>query len=359
MKNTIDRLIDSSREVIFDCVLDNGGIVAANSTKKYYPQEAKNYFYVWPRDAAFTCLAAQALGINDIQENFFDWLMERAEDWQEKGLFYEKYYPHGGKALLKLQPDQTGVVIYAAYQYFQKHGNNAKRIEKLITHSADGICRAWNNDYFKTITNDIWEERLTFPDTKDNFSYSLAACIKGLHCAHKISTNKKYLKAAEQMEEALIKAIKKIGYIPRSFGLLNDERIDASALGLIWPFEIIKPNHPAAKKTIQLIEKKLTDNFKVKRYENDDYDGWMYENIHCKKGSGYWPLLNFWLAIVLTKMNKKTKALKYYNQVLKSLDNKYIPEQIFDNKIQKSISPLCWSHVMFVLASKKLGLLKK
>jgi len=57
-------------------------------------------------------------------------------------------------------------------------------------------------------------------------------------------------------------------------------------------------------------------------------------------------------------MDKRKEALKYYNKVLDCIkDNKFIPEQIFDNNIQKSISPLCWSHAMFILASKELNYL--
>jgi GH15 family glucan-1,4-alpha-glucosidase len=359
MNKKIRQLIQSSQKIIFDCALENGAIVAANSTKKYYPKEAKNYFYVWPRDAAFTCLAADIIGISNIQENFFNWLEERAEGWQETGLFYEKYYPNGAKALLKFQPDQTGIIIYVVCRYLQKNKNQIKKFKKLIMHSADGICNVWNKDHFNIVTNDLWEERLTFPDIKDNFSYSLAACIQGLIHANKLFPDKKYEKTAEQMKTILLKSVKKDGYFYRSFGILNDKRIDASSLGIIWPFEIVKPSSKLVQQTIKTIENKLAKNFEVKRYENDEYDGWMYENSHRMKGAGYWSLLNFWMAIVLSKMNQKKKALKYYNHVLDSLDNNFIPEQIFNNKMQKSISPLCWSHTMFILATEELGLLKK
>ncbi len=38
-------------------------------------------------------------------------------------------------------------------------------------------------------------------------------------------------------------------------------------------------------------------------------------------------------------------------------DNNYIPEQIFENDIQVSVSPLLWSHSMFVIASEELNFL--
>jgi GH15 family glucan-1,4-alpha-glucosidase len=36
-------------------------------------------------------------------------------------------------------------------------------------------------------------------------------------------------------------------------------------------------------------------------------------------------------------------------------ENNFIPEQIFENDIQVSVSPLLWSHSMFAIASKELN----
>jgi len=95
----------------------------------------------------------------------------------------------------------------------------------------------------------------------------------------------------------------------------------------------------------------------VHRYGDDRYDGWMYQGLHRKKGAGYWPVLNFWISIVLNRLDRKKDARKYYDKVLKDT-KRYIPEQIFENTIQKGVSPLCWSHSMHILAAKELGLLK-
>ncbi len=353
----ISQLLDLSKKIIRRCCLENGAIVAANSTKSYFPKEAKNYFYVWPRDAAFTCIAADLVGLN-IQEKFFDWLSNRAEGWRETGLFYEKYYPNGLQALNRFQPDQTGTILLAIYHHL-KTTKNKKIISKyksLVIRSAEGICKVWRKDHFILITNDLWEERQCFPDLKENFTYSLAACIKGLECANKLFPSEKYVKIAKEMKKVLLKNAKEKGYFFRSFGKLNDERIDSSLLGLVWPFEIVSPSDPLAKSTIRKINEKLVKNYGVYRYEHDEYDGWMYRTLHRKKGAGFWPLLNFWMAIVLNRMGKKEKMLKFYNKVINSVD-KFIPEQIFDNNIQKSISPLYWSHSMFIIASKELGYL--
>ena len=80
----------------------------------------------------------------------------------------------------------------------------------------------------------------------------------------------------------------------------------------------------------------------------------MFEGMHRKKGGGAWPLLNFWLSIYWAKRGDLEKAKRYYDWVLDQTDG-FLPEQIFDNDIQVSVSPLLWSHSMFVIASRALG----
>lgn len=346
----IEKLVETSKEVITDCSLENGAIVAANCFKDYFPKDAKYYTYVWPRDASFTCVAADILGI-DIQEKFFDWCMTRAEGFQNTGLFYEKYFVNGLKALTRFQPDQTGSILWAVWYHFKDDLKKASRYKKLIRKAADGICEKWKNDHFTVVTNDLWEERLTFPDLKENLTYSLAACIKGLECANAIIPHKRWSEAANMMRKRLESHYD--DYFFRSHGKLSDKGIDASALGLVYPFEIFSPSDSRVVATVREMEARIVINGGLHRYEHDEYDGWMYENMHRKKGGGAWPLLNFWISIYNARVGDKERALQYYNWVLDKV-NKFIPEQIFDNDIQVSVSPLCWSHSMFIIASKEL-----
>jgi|WetSurSiteA1Bulk_404760.scaffolds.fasta_scaffold01110_8 GH15 family glucan-1,4-alpha-glucosidase len=361
----VEDLIAKSKDVIEDCLLDNGAIVAANATKEYYPPTAKNYFYVWPRDASYACIAADIAGI-PIQEKFFNWCQERAEGFKETGLFYEKYYVNGLKALGRFQPDQTGTLLFAVWHHYKDNLEESLRFKNLIEKAADGLCGKWKEDHFEIETNDLWEERLTFPDIHDNFTYSLAACIKGLECASKMIPNNKndnWPSVAKQMRKRLDLHFVN-GHFSRSFGDLTDSNIDASMLGLVYPFEIFAANDPRIISTVKEIENCLARDGGVHRYELDQYDGWFYEGVHRNKGSGAWPLLNFWLSIYYCcKANLTHKkidrdcARKYYNWVLSSLkaESNYLPEQIFKNDLQKSISPLLWSHVMFIIASKFMG----
>ena len=95
MKKQISELLKTSEEIIKDCSFPNGAIVAANSTKPYFPKEANNYKFVWPRDAMYICDAGSILGL-DIQEKFFKWCM-KAESWEKTGLFYQNYFINGKK----------------------------------------------------------------------------------------------------------------------------------------------------------------------------------------------------------------------------------------------------------------------
>jgi glucoamylase len=350
----INKLIEISKNVISDCVLDNGGIIAANSTKRYFHPTAKNYFYVWPRDASYTCIALDILGIKNTQEAFFNWCLNNAEGFKQNGLFYEKYYPNGLKALQNFQPDQTGMFMYALNHHGKYFPKSAPIIKKLITLAANGLCNAWEETHFNKISNDIWEERLCFPDLDENFSYSLAACIAGLRCANEVIPEQKWLGVSKEMEKQLEKHFNK--FFIRSFGKIPDSHIDASIIGLTYPFGIFEAKDARMVSSVKEMEKRIIINGGLHRYENDEYDGWMFDGLHRKKGAGAWPVLNFWLAIYYSLKGDDKTAEKYYFWVLDRLnDDGFMPEQIFENSTQVSVSPLVWSHSMFILASKQLG----
>ncbi len=340
-------LIEESVKVIKDCCLSNGAIVAANPKKRYYPKQAKNYRYVWPRDGAYICVALNLIGIRDVQEKFFKWCIKA----ETKGLFYEKYFVNGKKARHNFQPDQTGTLLWAMHDFYKENKEDANKFKKAITKSADALCEIWSRDHFNVITQDLWEERYCFPDLKENFAYSLAACYRGLMCANELFPKKRWIKTANEMKKTLLKQKR---YFSRSSGKLRDKEVDASLLGLVWPFDIVKAKDNKIKNTVKIMEQTIAKDYKVYRYANDRYDGWMHKKHQRKKGAGYWPLLNFWMAIYHIKAKDRQKASKYYNKILKDIKDNHIPEQIFNNSVQKGVKPLCWSHAMYIFANSML-----
>ena len=351
----IKNLLEISMEVIADGCLENGAIVAANSFKNYYSSEAKNYFYVWPRDGSYISIASDILGLENIQENFFNWCLKRAEGFRDSGLFFGKYYVNGLKAHYGFQPDQTGSVLFALWHHYQDNLEDARKFEDLIKKGADGLARIWNADCFDLVATDLWEERLAFPDLAENFTYSLAACIRGLKCAGEMIPEEadKWWEVAEEMRMRLDEHFIDDHFV-RSFGKLIDKRIDASVLALVYPFAIYEADAPEIVSTVKEIESRLVVDGGVHRYEHDEYDGWMFEGMHRKKGAGAWPILNFWLSIYWIQRGDTRRAKQFYDWVIERTDG-HIPEQIFDNGIQISVSPLLWSHAMFVIASSFLG----
>lgn len=354
-------LVETAKRIFKDASVENGAIVAANTDKGYYPRDVSSYRYVWVRDASFTCAAADMLGI-EIQEDFFQWCLERAEGFDKDGVFYEKYHTHGAKAGGQFQPDQTGTLLWAVWYHYsyRERLEDAIEFKELIVKAADGICNRWDRNHFVVQTYDLWEERSTFPELEDNHTYSLAACAKGLRCADAMipknqSTDKKWLSCAREMEETINNGYNsERRYFLRTFGLINDYTVDASLLGLVYPFEVCTADEPRMANTVHAMEKKVVGHGGVHRYEKDVYDGWTREGAVRSKGAGAWPLLNFWLSIYYSLKNEDEKARRCHEWVLNRLRSPYIPEQIFENKLQKSVCPLVWAHAMFVISHKLL-----
>ncbi len=356
MMLTREALLESPKRVIRDAVVENGAIVAANTDLPYYPREVASYRYVWLRDASFTCVAADMLGLN-IQEAFFQWCQERAET--PHGRVLQRYHTNGARAGDQFQPDQAGTLLWAIWHHYRYKQRGvaavASDFKDLIVRVADGICSHWQGNHFIIPTYDLWEERSTYPDIEDNHTYTIAACIRGLRCASELvssANRKKWLLCATQMEHSLEDAYDTArGYFLRTYGKLNDHVLDASLLGLTYPFGICSAEDERMTNTVRAMERRILHaDGGICRYENDTYDGWMPDGAVRRKGAGAWPLLNFWMAIYYRLRGEFVRANGYIDWVLSRLRSPYIPEQIFENELQKAVCPLVWAHAMYVIA---------
>jgi glucoamylase len=355
MEQKIKELIEKSKQVISDVALENGAIVAANTDKSYYPRTASNYHFVWPRDAGYICVAAKEIGLK-IQEPFFNWMQERPEDFKKEGLIYQNYSTNGRTYWRQFQPDQAGTILWTIWEYYRDDPSEAMKYETLIRRLADGLCGDWKGSYFFHNTYDLWEEGIRKTSTKveNNHTYSLAACAKGLELADRMINNPKWVECADEMRKKIDEAYNKENkYFFRNHGKLSDKNIDASMIGLTWPFSVIDINDERMTNTIKQIEEKLTINGGgIQRFQFDYYDG----EGSASEGAGAWPILNFWISIYYSLKGNKEKAEHYFNWVVNNIDkyNGFIPEQIFaDSRI--GVYPLAWSHAMFILAAKQLG----
>jgi GH15 family glucan-1,4-alpha-glucosidase len=336
-------LLDASLRVIRGCALRNGAIVAAESDLPVYPSQVQDYRYVWPRDASYMCVAANRAGVRDFQEPFFHWLRDRAEGVWESGLLFQNYHVNGPRKGLALQIDQNGSVLWAMDDFYR--GEWPPEIRVLAKRLADGILSVWGKGFFTTLTQDLWEERYAYPELEQFHPYSLAACIRGLRCAAPLDPD--YACRAEAMETVLKKACRR--GIVRTAGLVRNANCDASLLGLVWPFAIYAPDHPLVGRFIRRVERSLVQDGGVRRYSFDEYDGHRRHGVDSRRGSGTWPILNFWLSIVFSLRGEGEKAAMYSDAVFRRIHGHWIPEQLFENELQQSITPLGWSHAMYLL----------
>ena len=138
----------------------------------------------------------------------------------------------------------------------------------------------------------------------------------------------------------------------RNHGTVDDTNVDASLLGLVYPYGIYEAADKRIVNTVEKIEERLVLNGGVHRFQFDYFDS----EGSAQEGGGGWPLLNCWLAIYFHMAGKREQAETYFSWVVERAPkfNYYLPEQYFDD-IRVGIYPLAWSHAMFVIAAKQLG----
>ncbi len=387
-KPQIKKLISASEKVIIGGSLDNGAILAACPGGSVYPSTVQDYGYVWVRDAAYVCIAADLLGRRQIAEKFFDWCLNRAEGFRDTGLFYNAYSANGvlhGTLIppkevkvarkeaskyahlichgTQFQPDQNGILLLAISHHIKHFSADVSKFAELITVAAGGICSSWKNHAFALGCFDLWEERCIPAGRRRYHTYSLAMCAAGLKAAIALLGHKpKWVRTQKEMSDVLAKACAASGKaIPRTYNagsgkaVSDDTLTDASLLGLVYPSGVLKPSDENMKKTVQAInDNNTTKDGGLLRYPGDKYCGGVRAGWVTLTGAGSWPLLSFWMSIYFSLAGEADKADEFFNRPLSKL-TEHIPEQIFADKIRQSITPLLWSHAMFVIAAKILG----
>ncbi len=404
-----------SKDVIADSSLENGAIVAANSDKAVYPATSQDYRYVWVRDAAYVCMAADLLGLKDIPERFFDWCLNRAEGFRETGLFYNAYHVNGtlhGTLIppdrprvprslrdkyidlihcgTQFQPDQSGSLLLVIAHHIEHYSVKVSKFAELAEKTASGICRSWKGNAFVLPCYDLWEERCVLPEQRGWHTYSLAMCIAGLRAAIKLSGGvgatprgcpgrahrpaPTWLQTEKEMSNAFAEIYSSgIEFLPRTYraGRMakhgktqrEDSLPDTSLLGLVYPSGMLDPLDEKMTRTVhEIIEANTVDDGGLLRYPGDLYCGGVRNGWVTLTGGGAWPLLSFWMAIYYCLSGDKANAEKHFDwPALRMADwplkriERYIPEQIFKDKSKAAICPLLWSHAMFVIAARFLG----
>ena len=352
---------------------DKGGaIIAANdSDNRQFNRDT--YSYMWSRDGALVAIAMINAGYPEFTKPFFTFCKDVL--WWT-GCMLHKYNPDKtlgsswhpwveyGKPSLPIQEDETGLVLYALWKYYQAT-NDIEFVKELYEPLVKKAV-FFMNDYrypngVPMESYDLWEER------RGIFTFTTSAVYKGLvsaeHLGHILSdkiTCEMCRNRYNDLKEVLINELfdNENGVFLRSIqyegGDINqkkiDRTVDSSVYG-IFDFDVLPADDPRVVRTMENVEERLWVGGKggVARYENDNY-----HRMTDKATGNPWLICTLWLAKWYIAKARKTddlkRALELINWVANcSLETGVMPEQVhpFTGK-SLSVAPLTWSHAEFV-----------
>jgi glucoamylase len=361
-----------------------GGIIAAPECDPDF-RSCGGYGPCWPRDGAFIGYALDTVGKYDHARTFYDWAL-RVQSIS--GVWYQRYYVNEQIAPTwgLVQFDETGAVVWAMCHHIQLREDlsfGQKAFPQLIR-----ACQYMQESLdqetgLAPMTKDLWEERdcistfacastwagfhelselaLMLGENREAELWSSAATnlktaiethlwdassgrfLRGLktrvhpHDVERLRSDSSF-SGSDILE---IEFAGKPRYLRR-----RDATIDASILGLSFPYEVFSPSDPRMMATAETIFSRLTTPVGgIRRYEDDPY-----------RGGNPWVICTLWLAIQDLASGRQERALDLYKWVVEhrtSLD--LLPEQV-DRVTGEPcwVIPLGWSHAMFILATRAL-----
>ncbi|MGI0133856.1 MAG: glycoside hydrolase family 15 protein, partial [Candidatus Micrarchaeaceae archaeon] len=328
-------MADASAEILAGCALDNGVIVAADSTRPDYPASAENYFYSWGRDAAYQIVAAdtaQIHGAADIRRRYISWLLERCQGFSENGVLIKRYAPSGAldwRYGTEYQPDQAGALMWALDKTTPDPDKPTDQALRLM---ANGLSRNWHGRNFSVPTQDLWENRLANPAKGENFTYSLGMAALGLNSAINRLANQGldnerdlWTKTRSEML-AVMNSEQREHYSKKIIqGDQSEEVMDASLSALAYPLDGLEGttnSHQKRLATIKAIGHELLTPSGIIRYHGDTYDGIVRDSGE-EATAGAWPLLTFWYAASLTVSGQRPQAREVFDEMVDRLNYRY------------------------------------
>jgi glucoamylase len=327
--------------LVFDTLADaeTGAVIAAPELDPDFV-DSGGYGFVWPRDLAFLVLAFLASGRRDLAERALVWLPTAQE---QSGVWVQRHWTDGTVAPTWCeQLDETGSVLFAYEAAWRRLGDEAldESLWPSARAAADFLLTTIADQGIPCATADLWEER------EGRHAYTAAATAAGLDAAaafarrHEPGSEATYAGAAESLRGALDRCFWSDEH-GRYLRTLGDPIVDASLLGLAWPFRAVDPDGPRMRATAEAVERALArPGGGILRYEQDVY-----------AGGNPWVLAALWLGLYRRQIGDADghrRAVAYARRVATPLD--LLPEQVTDDGAPAWVVPLAWSHAMYVLA---------
>ena len=365
---------------------DTGGIAAALETDENRAKSG-GYTYCWPRDSIFITTAFDLLHMEKETELFYNNFCRKTQS--DNGMWEQRFFTDGTLApCWGYQIDETASVVFGIYNHFKYTNNkeflvqNLKTCEKAISflmeyvenileiEETDIVKQELKNKYKKNfeihkhVSYDLWEMN------EGIHLYSLSSIIAAFESMINIyenidikSDNAVRLRAEKRnniIEKlktyiSLLKAYIKNNLVDNELMTLkrntNDNNMDISIIGAIYPFRVFDPNEKIVKNTIDKINMTLrTYTGGYLRFENDNYMG----------GNNPWVITTLWMAMYFIELGDIKSAEDCFKFVVNtSSDYGLLSEQVNnEDENFKWIIGLGWSHAMFIIVLDELLKLK-
>jgi GH15 family glucan-1,4-alpha-glucosidase len=301
------------------------------------------YGFVWARDLAYLTLSFLAAGRADRARRALRWFPAAQEPG---GVWLQRHWTDGTVApsWCAHQLDETATVLFAYEAAWQELGDADLDAELWPSGRAAAafLLGAIDRTGLPIDTADLWEER------DGRHAYTAASFVGGLRAAaamaerHEPALAARFALAADDVRDALERRFwsDELGRYVRTLG---DPTVDASLLGLAWPFRAVDPAGGRMRATAAAVARELaTPGGGIRRYAGDRY-----------AGGNAWVLAALWLGIWQRQVGDLAgarRALAYAERVATPLG--LLAEQVTDDGRPVWVLPLAWSHAMFVLGAR-------
>lgn len=353
--------------------VDKNGSILASGDSDMLQHGRDTYSYMWPRDGAYSAMTLAKAGDVNVAERFFAFCNEIITNY---GYLMHKYRPdqslgsswhpwiREGKPDLPIQEDETAIVVYALWQYYEI-SKDLEFVESvynsLIIRAAEFMCGYVDSETgLPKSTYDLWEEKFGMSTyTAASVYGALLATASFARILGKKDHEKKYTEEAEKIKSAILTYlydetegffIKMISY--ENEMMIYDKTLDISSVYGIFKFNVLPVTDERVKKSIAAVEKRLMCNTSVKgiaRYEGD-----RYYRVSEEFPGNPWFITTLWLVQYYIAAAEDENELGIVREWFVWVVKNALPSGILSEQLnpytgeQISAAPLTWSHSEFV-----------
>ncbi|MEO8574042.1 MAG: glycoside hydrolase family 15 protein [Pyrinomonadaceae bacterium] len=354
--------------------IDNDGAIIAANDSDVTERATDHYSYLWTRDGAFVANALDLAGYSDSARRFFEFC---ARVVHPNGYFSQKYNADGTVAsgwhpawdvankspMVPIQEDETALVLWALWQHYDRYRDIefAHRLYRELVIPCADFMSAFIHPELR-LPNPSWN---LWEDRRGIHTFTCASVVGGLRAAAGFASlfadsekAAKYEAAATEIVGAMRKHLysPQLGRFLRSLQFNNDSdydsdaTIDASLFGTFY-FGAFAADDEAVVKTMEAVEKSLTVNGGIARFEHDGYMRTSPDVV-----GNAWFICTLWLAEYYVASATTRADLEKALGILKQIARQARASGVLSEQIDPatgahtSVAPLTWSHSTYVAA---------